>query len=145
MLHFTLLRLGSYPERPVGLIPIFEEVAEQIATLSPSDVILDWLGPLTSGPSVLSGSGRGIAGLRKISRKGQEEVKKTGLKNIGGATSQPHLTLVYPHLGLGKRPIDPIRWRVYDFILVDSLNGLGKHVELNRWRFRGPDQLSLGL
>jgi 2'-5' RNA ligase len=144
-LHFTLYRLGAYAERPRELIPKFEEIGEQISNLAPTDVTLDWLGQLGLGACVLGGRGGGIAGLRRISRKAEDARRKTGLNNIGGATSVPHLTLVYPSLGIEKRRIDPIKWRVCDFILVDSLHGLGEHVELNRWRFNGPEQLSLAL
>lgn len=142
-LHFTLVRLGSYLQRPDKLIPKFEKVGEEVANLPPSDVTLEWLGPLGLGTCVLSGHGRGIASVRTISRKGRSECQKIGLES--GATSVPHVTLAYSNLGIGKRQIDPIKWRVYDFILVDSLNGLGKHVELNRWKFKGPDQLSFNL
>ena len=127
------------------LIPRFEKIGEQLANLSPCDVTLDWLGPLGLGTCVLGGRGSGVAGLRRISRAGQHEVQRAGLENAGGATATPHLTLVYSNLGIGKREIDPIKWRVYDFILVDSLNGLGEHVEINRWKFRGPEQLALTL
>src|SRR4051812_45668306 len=93
--HFTLLRLGRYPQHPTWLIPKFEQLCEQLATLSPSNVTLDWLGPLGLGTCVLGGGRTGVAGLRRISRAGLHEARGTGLETVVGATAMPHLTLAY--------------------------------------------------
>lgn len=47
----------------------------------------------------------------------------------------PHVTLAYgkplPPDGI---PVPPVHWRVDELVLIDSLQGLGRHVPLARWR-----------
>jgi 2'-5' RNA ligase len=45
----------------------------------------------------------------------------------------PHVTLLYDHPQIGKHAIEPVRWRVHEFILVHSLLGQTRHVPLGRW------------
>ncbi|GLK64161.1 2'-5' RNA ligase family protein [Paracoccus kondratievae] len=46
----------------------------------------------------------------------------------------PHVTLAYgkplPPAGIA---VPPVRWRVNELVLIDSLQGLGRHVPLARW------------
>jgi len=47
----------------------------------------------------------------------------------------PHVTLAYgkplPPEGIA---VPPVHWRVDELVLIDSLQGLGRHVPLARWR-----------
>ena len=45
----------------------------------------------------------------------------------------PHLTLLYGNDLTFETEIDPIIWRVEDFVLIDSVVGETRHVELGRW------------
>ncbi|SDS36755.1 2'-5' RNA ligase family protein [Bradyrhizobium canariense] len=45
----------------------------------------------------------------------------------------PHMTLLYDSRMVAARPIKPIGMEVYDFVLVDSLVGQSRYIELARW------------
>jgi 2'-5' RNA ligase len=49
----------------------------------------------------------------------------------------PHMTLLYDRRMVRERPIEPIRMNVQDFVLVHSLVGQTRHIELARWVLRG--------
>ncbi|MEO8000525.1 MAG: 2'-5' RNA ligase family protein [Arenimonas sp.] len=47
---------------------------------------------------------------------------------------KPHATLLYNRQPLAETyPVTPIRWRVNDFVLIESLVGKSTHIELGRW------------
>jgi len=47
------------------------------------------------------------------------------------------MTLLYDSCALQARTIDPVRWTMTEFVLVDSLRGRTRHVPLARWQLRG--------
>lgn len=49
----------------------------------------------------------------------------------------PHMTLLYDSQVVRERPIEPIRMDVQDFVLVHSLVGQSRYIELARWQLRG--------
>jgi 2'-5' RNA ligase len=53
---------------------------------------------------------------------------------VGSLT--PHMTLMYPAQFVEKQPVDPIRWRAGEFVLIDSLQGHGRHEIVGRWPLR---------
>jgi RNA 2',3'-cyclic 3'-phosphodiesterase len=66
------------------------------------------------------------------------EMKKAGIGRSVSSRFTPHLTLLYGDRMVTERSIEPIRWTVRDFVLVQSLRGRGqsKHVHLERWPLR---------
>lgn len=50
--------------------------------------------------------------------------------------SPPHVTLVYGG-ATGSFYVDAISWRVEEFLLVESLQGKGRHIERGCWKLRG--------
>jgi RNA 2',3'-cyclic 3'-phosphodiesterase len=67
------------------------------------------------------------------------EMKKAGIGKSVVSRFSPHLTLLYGSRMVTERSIEPIRWIVRDFVLVQSLRGRGqsKHVHLARWPLQG--------
>jgi len=47
----------------------------------------------------------------------------------------PHVTLVYKRLS-GSRRIDTISWLVEEFLLIESIQGEGRHIERGRWQLQ---------
>jgi 2'-5' RNA ligase len=43
---------------------------------------------------------------------------------------------MYPAQFVEKQPVDPIRWRAGEFVLIDSLQGHGRHEIVGRWPLR---------
>jgi 2'-5' RNA ligase len=66
------------------------------------------------------------------------EMKKAGIGRSVTPRFTPHLTLLYGDRMVTERSIEPIRWTVRDFVLVQSLRGRGqaKHNLLARWPLR---------
>ena len=66
------------------------------------------------------------------------EMKKAGIGRRVMSRFTPHMTLAYGDRMVRERSIDPLRWTVRDFVLVQSLRGRGhsKHVHLERWPLR---------
>ena len=48
----------------------------------------------------------------------------------------PHMTLLYDPRDTGERAIDQVDWLVRDIVLVCSLRGRRRHLELGRWPLR---------
>jgi 2'-5' RNA ligase len=67
------------------------------------------------------------------------EMKKAGIGRSVTSRFTPHLTLLYGDRIVTERSIEPIRWTVRDFVLVQSLRGRGRsrHIHLARWPLRG--------
>lgn len=48
----------------------------------------------------------------------------------------PHVTLLYGGQLMPEIPVDTVSWVAEEFVLIDSLIGQTRHVELGRWRLR---------
>jgi 2'-5' RNA ligase len=55
----------------------------------------------------------------------------------------PHVSLWYNGKPIAKQPVDPVRWTVDEFLLIDSLVGQSTHVVIRRWPLH-VRQLALG-
>jgi 2'-5' RNA ligase len=67
------------------------------------------------------------------------EMKKAGIGRSVTSRFTPHLTLLYGDRLVTERSIEPTRWTVRDFVLVQSLRGRGRsrHIHLARWPLQG--------
>jgi RNA 2',3'-cyclic 3'-phosphodiesterase len=65
-------------------------------------------------------------------------MKKAGIGRSVTLRFTPHITLLYGDRMVTERLIEPVRWTVRDFALVQSLRGRGasKHIHLARWPLR---------
>ncbi len=66
-----------------------------------------------------------------------EAMKRVRIGRYVTSRFVPHMTLLYDRRMLQERPIEPIRINVQDFVLVHSLVGQSRYVELARWPLRG--------
>jgi RNA 2',3'-cyclic 3'-phosphodiesterase len=139
LLHVTLHGVGEYDGVPKGEVKRAKEAGAKISA-KPFDVVFD----------------RAMSFDRK--RKGQPFVLLTAdevalvtlYQLLGGAMRdvgfrkvaskfRPHMTLLYGDRLVKERPIEPFRWTVRDFVLVQSLRGRGQsqYIHLARWPLRG--------
>jgi RNA 2',3'-cyclic 3'-phosphodiesterase len=51
--------------------------------------------------------------------------------------STPHVTLLYDKRVIDEQPIEPISWTVREFVLVRSLHGQSRHIDVARWQLHG--------
>ena len=65
---------------------------------------------------------------------------QAGLSTRIDSQFTPHITLLYDGRIAAKRAIETVRFRVHEFVLVDSLirrGHPGRHVPIARWRLMG--------
>ncbi len=57
---------------------------------------------------------------------------------VKGVTAfAPHVTLWWDQKVIAAHPVAPVSWTVRDVVLVDSVQGLGRHDHLARWPLGG--------
>jgi len=133
--HITLVHLGDYHGLPAGLTA--EATAAGTAVSHPSfEIVFDRAGSFAaksrSLPYVLRGDG-GLARLMAFQQALGVELKKTGLHRFVGPQFTPHVTLLYDARLVPEEPLDPVGWPVTEFVLLHSLLGQTRYIELGRW------------
>jgi 2'-5' RNA ligase len=137
--HITLCDLGEYPELPDALVTQVSRAATTITSPPVAvtfDRLLSFRRNANAQPLVLSG-GDGLAELCRFRQKLTLALIEAGLQKFAKASFTPHMTLLYDPRTIKPREIDPVRWMMSEFVLVDSLRGQTKHVPLARWQLRG--------
>jgi RNA 2',3'-cyclic 3'-phosphodiesterase len=138
-LHITLCDLGEYPELPDALVAQVSRAATTITSPPVTvtfDRLLSFKRNANAQPLVLSG-GDGLAELHRFRQKLALALVGVGLKKFAKSSFTPHMTLLYDPHTIDPRAIDPVRWTLTEFVLVDSLRGETKHIQLARWPLRG--------
>jgi len=141
LLHITFFCLGEYVEgeMPEELIPNACRAAARVVS-PPIDIVLDRLQSFRRNspdrPGVLTGSS-GVEGLRRFRETLGLQLIGAGLKPFVKSSFTPHMTLFYDSRVFPPRAIAPVRWRMSEFVLVDSLRGQITHVPLARWQLLG--------
>ncbi|MDN7180028.1 2'-5' RNA ligase family protein [Caballeronia sp. SEWSISQ10-4 2] len=133
--HVTLHSIDTYPYFPQRVASTLEAVAATIR-MPPFDIILDLARSFHrtdhDRPFVLLGSD-GAAALKEFHGALGTTLKKAGFNCNSTSSFTPHLTLLYDKREVDERAIEPVRWTAREFVLVDSLVGQTKHVQLARW------------
>lgn len=133
-LHVTLHWLGDHGDVPHELLGRANEAGASVAA-APFGVGFDCIGSL------------GGAGMGGLALTGSEELKElhqfqralaiamgaAGIGHLIRKRFNPHVSLLYCQQHVAREPIAPIRWRVDELVLIDSLVGRGKHVDLGSW------------
>jgi 2'-5' RNA ligase len=132
-LHVSLLLLLECDEPPHDLAEI-ASAAVQAIQARPFDIVFDMAlsFPQKGGHCLVLGDTRGAAGIYDLQRR---FVMRFSPRNRVGSMT-PHMTLMYPSQFVEKQPIDPVRWRANEFVLIDSWQGLGRHDIVGRWPLR---------
>lgn len=118
-LHITLNVLGAAFYLPP---PVISRACAVAATLSalPFDVTFDRLAHF--GRHWVLTSSTGIEALIDFRQRLAGLLKQAYLQ-AGNARFTPHLTLLYDNRKFATREIEPIKWSVREFVLIDSLQG----------------------
>src|SRR6266567_3463610 len=124
-LHVTLHRLGVFADQiPASLIPTAGAAAATVKT-QPFDVAFDRVGG-TRGLFLLRASDGPVA-LRAFRQTLSAALIRAGLRHRVDSAFSPHVTLSYDFSDVPERPVDPIRWTVQQFVLIESLLGEHRH------------------
>jgi RNA 2',3'-cyclic 3'-phosphodiesterase len=138
-LHITLFSLGIYLDVPDDLIAKASKAAAMIVS-PPIEVIfnrLETFGRNSSNkPMVLTGDD-GLNPVRRFRQDFAMKLIEVGLKKFAKSSFTPHMTLLYDPRTIKRRAIDPVRWTMTEFVLVDSLREQTRHVPIGRWQLRG--------
>ncbi|OLL30759.1 phosphoesterase [Burkholderia sp. SRS-W-2-2016] len=137
-LHVTLRHLGNFAG---GLPDERIEAAKRAAAtlgIAPFTVEFDALASFAKkprpGPAVLVGE-EGVHGLHALHDALEAALGELGIEPDARFT--PHVTLAYGMPWAERRPVEPACWNVREFVLVHSLLGRTRHVELARWSLAG--------
>ncbi|HEY0818781.1 MAG TPA: RNA 2',3'-cyclic phosphodiesterase [Rhizobacter sp.] len=134
--HVTLHFLGDHLGLPQALVETLVSAASELRH-DPFDVRFDHAVSFTGRPRrrplVLRGSDDGLAALMAFRESLGDALVRRGLGSLVEAHFTPHVTLIYDDQLVRAQPVEPIAWRVREFMLVDSLIGQTRHVPLARW------------
>lgn len=107
--------------------------------MPPFDVAFDRLESFRAKPGhvplVLRGDD-GLVGVMLLRRNLGEAMEKVGRGPYVQSRFTPHVTLLYGDRPIAEQRVETIGWKVQEFVLVRSLHGEGKHIELGRWPLR---------
>jgi 2'-5' RNA ligase len=79
----------------------------------------------------------GIAGVYALHDELHRALAEAGLVRPRARDFEPHLTLLRDRIAAPEEFIEPVRWRVQEFVLLDSVHGEGRHELLGRWALGG--------
>jgi RNA 2',3'-cyclic 3'-phosphodiesterase len=136
-LHVTIYHLGDHPGLPKKTVGEAIEAAANVV-MPPFEVTFDYamsFGRQKNAPFVLRG-GDGVAKIVELQRVLGVEMEKAGLRHWTKSRPEPHVTLLYDRQPVDPQRVEPVSWKVREFVLVHSLLGKTQHIPLGRWPLR---------
>jgi len=131
--HVSLAGVGRKDHLPAGFIELVRGLAARVEA-APFEVVFDRIANFTGGSIVLF-AGHGNPGVDGFSRAFSRAMEETPL--AGTRRFVPHMTVLHDHsAGLPAQPIEPISWMARQFLLIESVQGEGRHIEWGRWDLR---------
>lgn len=129
--HVTLMSLGSYDDAvPRDLVDAATTVASALVMPGFELVFDRALSFKGSGALVLAGNDA-TAPITAFRQTLDQALVQAGLRTRPSNTA--HMTLAYDDRHVPEHQIEPIRFAVQAFVLIDSLVGQGVHRHLGRW------------
>jgi 2'-5' RNA ligase len=139
MLHCTTLPFRLLPNVTARLLDRVGRVMQE-ADIEAFDLTFNRIGSFQRWAG-LNGSGAGVRYAAALRRELTREMQAEGLGQlVVDSSSRPHMTLLHNAPPIRPRPIDPIRWRVGELLLVVSHHGATYHEEIARWPLSRPRQ-----
>jgi 2'-5' RNA ligase len=138
--HVTLQWFGDFPDLPRGLVgeivtaaarvsaPVFDVTFDRVASFKRKRSF--------NQPLVLLGD-EGLSDLKAFYLRLGQALASVGFGHDPNPRFNPHVTLLYDDRRVVEQPIEPLRWTVREFVLVQSLLGQTQHVALGRWPLQG--------
>jgi 2'-5' RNA ligase len=132
-LHVSLHTVGAWHGLSRAAVRTAKEVGASLSK-RPFEIVFDRAMSFAgNGALVLRASG--CLALASLHHALGIEMKKAGIGRSVTPRFTPHMTLLYSDRMVKEQPIEPVRWTVRDFVLVQSLRGRGEshHNHLARW------------
>lgn len=135
-LHVTLCHIGDYEGLPNRIVEQAKEAAARI--ILPSfdatfDRVMSFRG---SNAFVLRASDSNVA-LHELRQSIVKALKTYGPRCLSGTTFTPHLTLLYDGQIVAEHPVEPVCFKVREFVLIHSLLNQSTYFHLARWPLVG--------
>ncbi|PVM87956.1 2'-5' RNA ligase family protein [Caulobacter radicis] len=137
--HVTLHHIGDYAGLPRGIVAQALEAGEAASLAAPFEVSFDKAASFNNrgnNPFVLQG-GEGLAELHAFQKALGLSMAHAGLGRQVARQFNPHVTLLYDRVLAPDTPVEPVSWRVSEFVLIHSLLGQTRHIVLGRWALKG--------
>jgi 2'-5' RNA ligase len=138
-LHISLNFVADVAKPDRQVIDRALAAAAEVA-MQPFVVALDRVGSWGRGagkkPLVLWADD-GVVGARMLHEKIHAPLAATGLAPRIEPNIEPHLTLLRDEAQAPLAFVDPVKWTVGEFVLLDSVRGEGRHEVLGRWPLIG--------
>jgi RNA 2',3'-cyclic 3'-phosphodiesterase len=129
--HVTTHHLSDFVgQMPPNLVPAAKMAAATVK-MQPFDVTFDRA--VGTGQQFLLRASDGSEALCSFQRSLTAALIAAGLRRYLRGNIRPHMTLSYGVNTVRERPVDPVRWTVQEFVLVESLVGAHRHIVLGRW------------
>jgi 2'-5' RNA ligase len=138
-LHVTLYHLGDFVQPPPEDLLARTRSAADALALPAFDVTFDRVvsmhGRRDKRPFVLAGDA-GVAGLKAFQSALGESLHQAGVP-VPEGQFKPHVTLLYDRGGFASKAVEPVTWKVREFVLIHSWLGKTRYDELGRWSLKG--------
>jgi 2'-5' RNA ligase len=144
-LHVSLFHIGDYCQFPHDIAERAKEGASG-SVLPPIEIALDramsFSGAQVDPPredsyALVLLASQGATELATLRKALALAMMKVGIRPRYSLQFKPHLTLLHDRRHRIVEDVEPIRWRVSEFVLIDSLVGKGRYKELGRWPLKG--------
>lgn len=137
--HATLFKVGDYHGVSEGLVRALAAAAATVV-VAPFRIEFDraesFSGKPGNLPLVLL-AGQGGAELQSLHQALWEACRPAGLVRSDALPYIPHVTLLRAGQAIPPQTVEPIGWNVDEFVLVHSLLGQTRYIQLGRWPLRG--------
>lgn len=138
-LHISLNYVGDFKRPPGPVIDKALETAEPVVA-RPFVVELNRLGSWAitgqEGPIVLWGD-EGVVGVSDLYSTIHRAMVKTAMAPRREPEMTPHMTLLYDTIDVPETFVEPVRWRVEEFVLIHAVHGEGRHDVVGRFPLNG--------
>lgn len=135
-LHVTLFHIGDWAGLPQDTVAAASSAAASLKA-EPFEICFDevatFAGRLGKHPLVLK-SAQVTDSLYSFREKLGQELTRAGLGRSVSRGFEPHVTLAYAPTLIAAEVVEPVRWSVHDFVLIHSLLGQTRYIELGRWQ-----------
>ena len=128
--HVSLAAVGRRDQLLDGSVDLMRTLSARVVA-APFEVRFNRIASF-GGDSVVLFDDQGNPGVDSFCRIFSRAMAGTPLAHKRQFTA--HMTVLYDHsLHLHAHPIEPISWIAKRFVLIESMQGAGRHIELGRW------------
>jgi RNA 2',3'-cyclic 3'-phosphodiesterase len=132
-LHVSLNNVGEFKRPPTPVIAKALEAVQAVA-VRPFVVEFNRLGTWKAGeqrPVVLWGD-EGVVGVNDLYSVLHKALHRVDLAPRREAEMAPHMTVVWDEIEIPETFVEPVRWRVDEFVLIHAVHGEGRHDVVGR-------------